>query len=341
MSTHFKRPADSYNDTWLGAAALGVVAVLIAAVVGIGSLNLGHQSYRAEFAQAAELRPGDRVTVAGVSIGNVTGLKLAGDRVVVTFTARTDVALGEDTKAAIKLTTLLGSRYLEVKPAGSGGLENRTIGLGSTEVPYNLQQALADATTTFGAVDADNIARSLTTLSSGLSGVPEALPQALSNLGSLSAVIADRRDQLRSLLAGTDSVATLIHNQTANLGSLTLQGRDLLNEVVMRRDAVQRLFAGAAALVDTLHRVLADQPALDVLVASTSDFSRLIAEHDARFRNLLQALPIPLRNIANASGSGTGVDATVVNGILVDSWMCAISGRAKQFNLVEYFQDCA
>jgi hypothetical protein len=28
------------------------------------------------------------------------------------------------------------------------------------------------------------------------------------------------------------------------------------------------------------------------------------------------------------------------NGILVDSWMCAISGRAKQFELAEYYKDC-
>jgi len=24
----------------------------------------------------------------------------------------------------------------------------------------------------------------------------------------------------------------------------------------------------------------------------------------------------------------------------IDSWMCAISGRAKQFGMIEYFKDC-
>jgi hypothetical protein len=25
---------------------------------------------------------------------------------------------------------------------------------------------------------------------------------------------------------------------------------------------------------------------------------------------------------------------------LIDSWMCAISGRAKQFGMIQYFKDC-
>jgi phospholipid/cholesterol/gamma-HCH transport system substrate-binding protein len=66
----------------------------------------------------------------------------------------------------------------------------------------------------------------------------------------------------------------------------------------------------------------------------------MIASHDALLRNTLQVLPIPMRNIANATGSGTALDAATLNGPLIDSWMCAISGRAEQFNLVEYFKDC-
>jgi virulence factor Mce-like protein len=335
-----RRPLEDYNKIWLGTIALAVIGVLIGAVLLIGALDLGRTPYRGEFAQAAQLRPGEQVTVAGIPVGTVADLQLAGDRVIVTFKVNNNVHLGENTRAAIKLTTLLGSRYVELKPAGRGDLDHATIGLANTEVPYNLQQTLADAATTFEQVDADRISASLSTLNQGLTGVPDALPQALANLDALSRVIADRRDQLSTLLVSTDTVTTLIRNQKADLGSLVLQGRDLLAELTTRRAAVARLFASATALVDTLHRILADQPGLDELLAGMRDLSGMIAQHDAQFRNLLQALPVPIRNVANATGSGVGVDGTLVNGLLVDSWMCAISGRAKQFNLVEYFQDC-
>jgi phospholipid/cholesterol/gamma-HCH transport system substrate-binding protein len=338
--TRFKRPVDSYNKIWLGATALGVIAAIIAAVLLIGALDLGKTQYRAEFAQAAQLRAGDPVKVAGISVGTVDGLDLDGDRVIVKFKVRNNVHLGSDTHAAIKLTTLLGSRYLELTPAGDDDLDPRTIALANTQVPYNLQEALADATTTFEQIDADRITESLTTLTQSLNGVPEALPQALRNLRSLSTIIADRRDQLRTLLTNTDTLTALIRNQKANLGALILQGRDLLGELVSRHDSLIRLFASTTALVDTLHRILGDQPGLNALLTSLQDLSRMIASHDALLRNTLQVLPIPMRNIANATGSGTALDAATLNGPLIDSWMCAISGRAEQFNLVEYFKDC-
>lgn len=335
-----KRPIDSFSKVWLGTIALAVIVLLVSVVLAIGALEPGKTRYSAEFGQAAQLRSGDRVTIAGISVGNVDTLELAGDRVRVTFTVRDNVRLGADTHAAIKLTTLLGSRYLELSPAGDGGLDNRHIPLASTSVPYNLQETLADATSTFEQVDADRIAQSLTTLSHSLTGGPDALPRALTNLRSLASVISDRRDQLKTLLISTEQLTTMIRDQKANIGAIITQGASLLAEITTRREAMHRLFASATALVDTLNKVLNGRPGLDKLLLSVRDFANMIASHDDLFRNVLQVLPIPMRNIANVTGSGMAADATLPAGPLIDSWMCAISGRAEQFNLVEYFKDC-
>lgn len=335
-----KRPIDEYHKTWLGAIALAVIVVVVAAVLIIGRMNLGKTEYTAQFAQAATVGPGDRVTIAGISVGTVTGLRLAGDHVDIRFTVNDDVHLGRDSTAAIKLTTLLGSRYIQLVPRGAGELPHHTIAATNTSVPYDLQKTLADSTTTFEQVDADHIADSLGALSQNLDGVPEALPHAMTNLRSLAAVITTRRDQLGSLLANTDTLTTLIHNQQANIGSLMVQGRNLLRELTSRREALRALLSDTTALVHTLDSVLDDAPAVTDLVASLHTLTKMIADHDALLRNILQTAPIAVRNLANATGSGTALDLNLPAGPLIDSWMCAISGRAQQFHLVEYFQDC-
>lgn len=68
--------------------------------------------------------------------------------------------------------------------------------------------------------------------------------------------------------------------------------------------------------------------------------SDMLGQHDDMLRNVLQSGPVALRGLANASGTGNAVDLNVSNGLLVDSWMCAISGRAQQFGMIQYFQDC-
>lgn len=332
---------EDHNRVRLGLIALVVIASVVGSIGLVGAVNIGKIVYRAEFSQAASVRKGDQVSVAGIPVGKVESLKLVADRVDIALSIDRNIHLGGDTKADIRLTTLLGSRYIEVTPGRSGNLANRTIPLQNTAAPYDLQTALADATTTFDQIDADQIAESMTTASRSLHGLPEALPAALRNLQALSKVVSDRRDQIGTLLASTDKLTTTIKDQKANLGLLVRQGRDLLNEITTRRAAVEGLFDGTTAMVAALSRILNDAPALNDMLASVRDFSRMIAEHDALFRNTLQVLPIALRNAANASGSGTAIDGTFTSGPLIDSWMCAISGRAKQFGLVEYFEDCA
>lgn len=340
MFDRFKRPLESYNKIWLGTVGLVVIGAVLAGVVLYGKLNIGKTRYQAEFAQAAQIKAGNQVTVAGIQVGTVDSVKLAGDRVVVAFDIRDNVTVGADSRAAIKLTTILGARYLELTPAGAGRLERRTIPLANTEVPYDLQQTIAGATSTFGPLDADRVVQSVKTMTQTLQGVPEALPQALDNLQSLATIMSDRRDQIGSLLTNADSLLTMLRNQKADLGALVVQGRDLLGEIASRRAAVQRLLASTTTLVDRVHAILGDEPAINQLLADAREFSKMLADHDALIDNILQSLPPALRNLANASGSGNALSVNLPAGPFLDSWMCALSGRAKQFNLVEYFKDC-
>ncbi|MGA5544567.1 MCE family protein [Mycobacterium sp. NPDC051198] len=340
MLQRLKRPIEGYNKIWLGVVSVTVIGVVVVTIVGVGRLSLGHSSYQGEFAQAAQLGSGDQVTVYGIEVGKVTDVALAGDHVVVKFNVRDGVHVGDQTHAAIKLTTLLGRRYLELSPAGNEKLVRHTIKLANTSVPYNLQDTLADATTTFEQVDADRIAQSMSELNKSLVGVPEALPQALQNVKSLADVIATRRGQIGSLLKNVDTVTGLVRDQKANLGALVVQGRDLLQTVVSRQDAVRRLFDSTTALVDTLHTVVADVPEMNVMLAQLQNFAEMMGRHDALIRNTLQVMPVAFRNLANASGSGNALDINLPAGILMDSWMCALSARGEQFNLAQYFTNC-
>lgn len=336
----FKRPVEEFSRIWLAVISIVLVTVIAAGLLIFTKIAPGQTEYQGEFAQAASLRAGDQVTVAGIQVGSVDGLQLAGDRVIVTFKVNDNVHLGSASRAAIKLSTLLGSRYLELSPGGDGDLPVRTIALANTQVPYDLQQTLADATTTFAQFDADKIAQSISTLSQSLTGVPAALPEALDNLKSLSTVIADRRDQMGTLLASTDKVTSLIRDQKSALGSLMIQGRNLLAQLAQRRAAVEQLFAGVATLVTKTNGVLADGSSINKMLADVSGLMDKIHKNDALLRNIFQVLPVTLRNVTNATGTAQGIDLNLPMGIFVDSWLCAISTRAKQFQLPEYFQGC-
>ena len=197
-----KTPLEEYSKTLLGLIALFVVGVLVAALLLVKAFTPGYREYTAQFAQAAALQPGNPVTVAGIEVGTVSGLKLAGDRVEVAMRVKNNVPLGKDSRATIKITTILGSRYLALQPGGGGDLPNNTIDLNHTEVPYDLQAALADVADTYEQVNTDQFAESLGILGKQLESLPPVVPQAMQNIQTLSNIIADRRDQLGDLLKG-------------------------------------------------------------------------------------------------------------------------------------------
>jgi hypothetical protein len=113
-----------------------------------------------------------------------------------------------------------------------------------------------------------------------------------------------------------------------------------LGEITTRNEAVHRLLASATVLIGTIKAILGDQPAIDAMLANLTTFSGMVGSNDALLRAFLQAAPVAIRNIANISGSGNALDVGIPAGPLVDSWMCAISARGKQFNLAQYFTNC-
>lgn len=336
-----KRPLESYNKTWLGFIAVAVVAVVIGAMLTVHALGAGYRHYTAEFLQAASLRPGNPVVVAGIPVGEVTSMKLDGDHVEAGLKIRDNVVLGKDSRAKIKVATILGSRYLSLEPNGSAVLPHNTFDLSHTEVPYDLQAALLDATTTFEQVDSDRFAQSLAVLGKQLEGLPAVVPQAMKNIGSLSSIIAVRRDQLGQLLGSTERVTNTLRRQQAGIGNLINQGQDLLGQFVARRAVFHAMMQSLNSLVDTMSQVVVnDRSGLDSLIADMRDFTGIMAQHDDLLANMLQISPIFFREAANLTGEGNAVNFNANNVPLVDSWMCAISGRAKQFGMIEYFKDC-
>jgi len=336
-----KQPLENYNTTWLGFIAAAVVAVLIGATLLVHMLGFGYRHYTAEFLQAASLRAGNPITVAGIPVGNVTSMKLVGDHVEAGLKIRDNIVLGKDSKASIKVTTILGSRYLALEPNGPASLPHNTFDLSHTEVPYDLQAALKDATTTFEQVDSDRFAQSLAVLGKQLQGLPSVVPQAINNIDSLSSIIAVRRDQLGTLLKSTEQVTNTLRRQQSGIGNLINQGQDLLGQFVARRAVFHAMMQSLTTLVDTMSQIVVnDRSGLDSLITDMRDFTGLMAKHDDLLRNMLQVSPIFFREAANLTGEGNAINFNAPNVPAIDSWMCAISGRAKQFGMIQYFKDC-
>ena len=122
-------PFRERNPVVIGAISLAVVAGLILAAFNAQNLPVigGGDTYTAAFTEAGGLKANDEVRVAGVRVGKVEKVELDGDHVKVTFRVEEEADFGKETRADIKVKTLLGAMYLSLAPAGSGQLSRDTL----------------------------------------------------------------------------------------------------------------------------------------------------------------------------------------------------------------------
>lgn len=336
-----KRTLEDMNRTGIGLVALGLIVALLAGLVILTKVGPGYKRVSADFLQAAALLPKNPVTVAGIPVGTVTGMRLNGDHVTVDMRIQNNIDLGKDSRAVIMITTILGSRYLALHPGAGGPLPNNTIDINHTEVPYDLQQALQDVAVTYGEVDTDQLGHAVDVLAKQVEGLPPLVPRAMDNLKRLSKVLSDRRDQFGSMLKTMDLVTGTLRRQQSSIGAMVNQGQQLFGEFVSRRAAFHAMIQALNELINVLDdTIVTDRPQVEALLGNMNTLTSLLSKNDGMLRSILQTAPIALRGLTNATGTGNSLETNFPNGLLVDSWMCAISGRAQQFGLKQYYQDC-
>ncbi len=313
MSTPFRER----NPVPIGAVGLLLVAALLVAAFNIDRLPLlgDGTSYRAAFSEAGGLRPGDDVMVAGVKVGKVKGIDLAGDHVVVDFRVTEPVAFGPTTGASVRMKTLLGQKYLALQPGGSGQLRaGAEIPLSRTVSSYDIVNAFSDLTETTERIDTDQLARSLDVLATEFKDSPAQVRSALSGLTRLSRTIASRDTELRRLLAQANSVTGTVAERNKAVETLIRDADLLLAELDKRRDAIHTLFTNTSAMAQQVTALVREnraqlKPALDEL----NGVLTVLQKHEADLDRTIAAMAPFTRMFANVLGNGRWFDTYIAN----------------------------
>ncbi|WP_433727844.1 MCE family protein [Actinoplanes sp. CA-051413] len=309
------------------AGVLGLVLAAALALLAFNADNLpiigGGTTYTADFTEAAGLRTGNEVRVAGVKVGTVTRVALHGGVVRVDFRVK-DTWVGDTSTVAIRIKTLLGDKVLALDPLGGASQNPRTtIPVSRTTSPFDVTEAFGQLSDTVGQIDTDALARSFDTMAQTFRNTPDSVKGALRGLSDLSRTISSRDTQLAQLLTATRQITGRLADDNAQFQALLTDGNLLLAEVQRRRDAIGALLSGTQQLAVQISGLVADNtatlgPALAALDRVTDVLQR---NQDNLTRALALAGPY-YRMVGNAIGNGRWFDAYLC-GLVPDSYLPA------------------
>ena len=310
-------PFRERNPVVVGAVSLVVLAMVLVAALRADDLPVigGGDTYHAMFSEAGGLKVNDEVRVAGVRVGKVDEIELAGDQVRVSFKVDDTAAFGPDTRAAIKVKTILGSMFLALEPAGSGQLEeDSTIPVERTSSPYDVVEAFEGLASTSEKIDTDQLAESLTTLADLTRNTPEEFRGALSGLSRLSANVADKDAELNNLLVNLERVSTVLDERDDDIIKLMQDSDVLFRALVKRREAVHELLVSSTTLSRELTALIRQSRAdLKPALAHLENVVAVLNKNEDNLDSSLRLMAPFYRVFANTLGTGPWFDTWIAN----------------------------
>ena len=330
---------------------IGIITVIITAVITIVGLSIqgsdlrGGYTLTANFEDAAGLRPGDDVFIAGVRAGSVQAIQIVDNHVEVTLTVNGH-ELPSETRAKIVVRTLVGSRGLELAAQGPYDdlLEDGdVIPLERTDLPIDAPEFGDVSEDLLKETDAEALNELLVSLTDVTRGQREEIATLVEGGNRVTGVINKQERDIRSLLSSLAEVSSVLNSQGSEIVTIIDDFGSTLRTLRARRADLQRFFrqtnttaADAADLVGrerkNLDRILED---VHVVTGALSRNQMRLAEALAYAGDSITGFSsvsyagekeVPWGHIFVQSAGPVGIDILVGCGGLIDQRLDEILG---------------
>jgi phospholipid/cholesterol/gamma-HCH transport system substrate-binding protein len=293
--------------------------------ITIGNLSFGStKSYEAVFSDATGVTSGDDIRVAGVKVGNVTGVEIINrTQALVKFKVESDVPVTVGTNATIRYRNLVGQRYIALNQ-GMGGTEELdaegTIPLSRTQPALDLTVLFNGFKPLFQALspnDINKLAYELIQVFQGEGGTLEGL---LQRTASVTNTLADRDDVVGALIENLNKTLEILGAREGQLSNLVIQLRRFVGGLSDDREAILGSLDQISALsVQAADLVTGIRPSLVFDIKQLREVAGNVVRNRAEVDRALKVLPIKLRKVGR----------TAIYGSWFNFYLCDFNARVR------------
>lgn len=252
-------------------AAVVLVLALASAACGVLGGGEDELTLTAAFDDVIDLVPRAGVRAGDVPIGTVTDIELTdGDRALVTMSIEPGTGLPADVEAALAKTSLLGERYIDLRPIGEAGELQDGQHIDDTRIVRDFEDLVVAGNDTLAFVAADQLAAAVETGARAFGGRGGLIAQFITDVEA----VVGRYDE------GSEDLVRLIDS----LDTLTAE---MAPDAELNAAALSTLRETSDALGEQDDRLL---DALEDLTRLSVVGSRILDDHEQEFDNVVRRL---------------------------------------------------
>lgn len=267
---------------------IGIIAAVLVlggsafALMLSGGILANTYSVTAYFTDAAGLKAGDNVKVAGLEAGKVGSIEISGGEVAVELKVNSDVKMPEDSDAEIAIETLLGKKNVTLFAGTSERIfeDGDEIPSDRTRTPVSLIDLADTSVPLLEESDADAFEQFMEEITAITEGKREQVTSLVENFGDVAAAIDLRREELKRLIDSLRVVAGTFAERDQTLVNLIDNFDVVLGNLAERTaDIEELLHATEAASNETADLVTRKRKVLDSMLANLAKTLRILDNH--------------------------------------------------------------
>jgi phospholipid/cholesterol/gamma-HCH transport system substrate-binding protein len=249
---HWVRHSGVLHPTTLKVVVFAIVCLVVlaglAARIGNISFFSNRASYSAQLADATGLQPSDQVKIAGVTVGQVSGVALQRGHALVTFAVDSGVHLPSDTQVGTQWHNVLGQQYLYLYP----GHSRRTLKPGATlplssNVPGpDIGALLNSLGPMLGALNPQQANQVVNAFADALQGNVGQVDQLIDNAASVSQAVGSVDTQVGQLVDNLNQVFGALAQRSGDLGQVVGNLDTISQSLASRNDLLDQTVANLA-----------------------------------------------------------------------------------------------
>lgn len=288
------RRSGLFHPTALKVAAFAAVCLVLlgalAARIGNISFFSHRQAYSADLADATGLQPSDDVKIAGVTVGQVTGVSLQRAHALVTFALDNGVRLRSGTQVGLQWHNVIGQQFLYLYPSSSGRIlqPGSTIPLSDDVQGADIGALLNSLGPLLGALHPQQANEIVESFANALSGNETQVDQLISNAATVSQTVGSVDTQVGQLIDDLDQVISALAQRSGDLGQVISNLQSVSGSLASRNDLLDQTVGNLGQISSEVASLEANTH--NSLSTAISDLQAVSAEIQSREGELSQGL---------------------------------------------------
>ncbi|MGW6727994.1 MlaD family protein [Nocardia sp. NPDC055029] len=315
------------NEFSLGMTVVFLVTIIVAATVGLYLAPPGRKQLSFETTDAAAVRSGQDVRVAGVSVGKISAVTLGRDRVRVTADIGADTFIGDDSRIEVRMLTAVGGYFVTIISIGEKPLSDQLIPAERVTMPYSIADILQEVPRITDNIDGSTVNADIEQLAQGLQHNAGSVGSLIAGLDSIARVMATQRLQIRTTLDLATEYAEAFNGSREFLFDFIRKIEVVLGTYNTYRDGFNRAYQ---LMGDVVMRL---EPIEQYFLANKEELRAVVQQLRDGIANFLQAMDPAIGQLNQLRGQLGGIltpegIAEVGGGQLLASQFCVpIPGR--------------